>query len=73
VREKSHFCIGVYLDHCVERGDLEPKWSTMFHAMSNLRQSEQYSFGSKPDKKEVLSHIQESEAFMSRMGEMILE
>ena len=67
IREKSHYCIGVYLDHYVKIEELEPKWTTLFHAMRTQRQTEQYSFGTKPSKKEVLSHLRDAESFMERM------
>jgi len=48
VREKSHYCIGVYLESYRERGLLEDEWVLQFDHMRGMRQNDQYSRDARP-------------------------
>ena len=53
VREKSHYCIGVYLESYREKGLLEDEWVLQFDHMRGLRQSDQYGLDARPSLEEV--------------------
>lgn len=57
VREKSHYCIGIYLGKYVEQGVLENDWVLIFDRIRSLRHTDQYSFRIHPTKEEVESGI----------------
>ena len=44
VREKSHYCIGLYLQKYVEEGTLEEEWPMLFDRIRSVRHADQYSF-----------------------------
>ena len=44
VREKSHYCIGLYLQRYVEDGILEEDWPMLFDRIRSVRHADQYSF-----------------------------
>jgi uncharacterized protein (UPF0332 family) len=48
VREKSHYCIGLYLQSYVENDELEEDWPMLFDRMRSIRHTDQYSFQAKP-------------------------
>jgi uncharacterized protein (UPF0332 family) len=43
IREKSHYCIGVYLESYREKGLLKDEWVSRFNHMRGLRQNDQYA------------------------------
>lgn len=53
VREKSHYCVGVYLGKYVEQDELEEEWVLIFDRLRSLRHTDQYSFQMHPSKEEV--------------------
>jgi uncharacterized protein (UPF0332 family) len=55
IREKNHYCIGVYLESYREKGLLEDVWVLQFDHMRGLRQSDQYSLDARPTLEEVSS------------------
>lgn len=71
VREKSHYCIGIYLDSYQNQGLLEEKWVILFDRMRNTRHSGQYSFQTEPTKEEVESGIKSAENFLKRIIELL--
>jgi uncharacterized protein (UPF0332 family) len=40
IREKSHYCIGIYLETYVEKGLLEEEWIALFDHIRGLRQAD---------------------------------
>ncbi|MDI3488538.1 MAG: hypothetical protein PWR26_1255, partial [Methanosarcinales archaeon] len=44
VREKSHYCVGVYLEKYVNQNLLEEKWVVVFDRMRSTRHEDQYTF-----------------------------
>ena len=71
IREKSHYCIGVYLEHLVRTNRLEPKWPTLFHAVRQQRHSTQYSFNIEPTEDEIKYQLNEANGFLERMSNLI--
>lgn len=67
VREKSHYCIGVYLESYRERGLLEDEWVLQFDHMRGLRQNDQYSLDARPTVQEVRQSVVEAGKFIERM------
>lgn len=72
IREKSHYCIGVYLESYREKGLLEDAWVLQFDHMRGLRQSDQYSLEARPTPEEVRQAIADAGRFIGRM-ELLLE
>jgi uncharacterized protein (UPF0332 family) len=70
-REKSHYCIGVYLDHLFSINRLEIQWVLAFDNVRNSRHNEQYNFSGPPSKEEVRAVIRDASAFMERMRLLI--
>lgn len=73
VREKSHYCVGVYLGKYVEQGVLEEDWVLIFDRMRSVRHTDQYSFQIHPSKEEVDSGIDIAGKFMNRMEKLLSE
>lgn len=71
VREKSHYCVGVYLGKYVEQGVLEEDWVLIFDRMRSVRHSDQYSFQAHPSKEEVESGIDIAGKFVNRMEKLL--
>jgi uncharacterized protein (UPF0332 family) len=67
VREKSHYCIGVYLESYREKGLLEDEWVLQFDHMRGLRQNDQYSLDARPTLAEVRMALEDAEKFIERM------
>jgi len=67
VREKSHYCIGLYLQTYVEKDDLEEEWPMLFDRIRSVRHADQYSFQVKPTEEEVRSWLHLAECFINRM------
>jgi uncharacterized protein (UPF0332 family) len=73
VREKSHYCIGLYPQRYVEKGALEEEWPMLFDRLRSVRHADQYSFQAKPTVKEVQAGIDLAERFMDRMERLLRE
>ena len=73
VREKSHYCIGLYLQKYVEEGTLEEEWPMLFDRIRSVRHADQYSFMAKPSEEEVQSGIDLAERFIERMERLLRE
>lgn len=73
VREKSHYCVGIYLEKYVEQGVLEEDWVLIFDRMRSARHTDQYSFRMHPSKEEVESGIDIAEKFITRMEKLLNE
>ncbi|PKK81154.1 MAG: HEPN domain-containing protein [Thermoplasmata archaeon HGW-Thermoplasmata-2] len=73
IREKSHYCVGVYLSDYVERGLLEAEWVSMFDRMRTARHTDQYSFDLSPTSEEVESAIDTAKSFVARMERLLKE
>lgn len=71
VREKSHYCVGVYLGKYVEQGVLEEEWVLIFDRMRSVRHTDQYSFQMHPSKEEVESGIDIAGKFVDRMEKLV--
>jgi uncharacterized protein (UPF0332 family) len=71
IREKSHYCIGVYLETYVGKQQLEEEWTLLFDHMRSLRQADQYSLDARPAGAEVAAAIEGAERFISRMEDLI--
>ena len=67
VREKSHYCIGVYLESYHEKGLLEDVWVLQFDHMRGLRQSDQYSLDARPTLAEVRQSATDAGIFIDRI------
>jgi uncharacterized protein (UPF0332 family) len=73
VREKSHYCIGLYLQRYVEEGSLEEDWPMLFDRIRSVRHADQYSFMARPTDEEVQAGIDLAERFIERMERLIEE
>lgn len=73
VREKSHYCIGLYLQKYVEEGTLEEEWPMLFDRIRSIRHADQYSFMAKPLEEEVQAGIDLAERFIDRMERLLRE
>ena len=71
IREKSHYCIGIYLESYQKKGLLEDKWVLQFDHMRGLRQNDQYSFDARPTTAEVRQALLDAEHFINRMEQLI--
>ena len=73
VREKSHYCIGLYLQRYVEDGTLEEDWPMLFDRIRSVRHADQYSFMARPTDEEVQAGIDLAERFIERMDRLLKE
>ena len=73
VREKSHYCIGLYLQRYVEDGILEEDWPMLFDRIRSVRHADQYSFMALPTEEEVQASIDLAERFIERMERLLKE
>jgi len=71
IREKSHYCIGVYLEWYVESGQLEEEWAALFNRYRKLRETDQYDLGSRPTAQEAGSAIKGAGRFIARMETLL--
>jgi uncharacterized protein (UPF0332 family) len=71
VREKSHYCIGIYLEKYVNSGDLEEEYVMVFDRMRSARNTDQYSFQTAPSPEEVKSGIREAQKFIKRIKQLL--
>ncbi|MBT0734247.1 HEPN domain-containing protein [Methanoculleus bourgensis] len=73
IREKSHYCIELYLNHYAQSGDLEEEWVLMFGRLRTQRHESQYSFGPAPTDAEVLAAIEHAGQFIERIQRLLSE
>lgn len=73
VREKNHYCIGVYLEKYIHEGFLEEKWVMLFHRMRSIRHTEHYSLQVSPSPEEVESGLKSGEKFVRRIEKLLDE
>ena len=73
VREKSHYCIGVYLEKYSNDGVLEEEWVLLFDRMRSVRHADQYSFQVSPSPEEVKSSLESAEKFVKRIKRLLSE
>ena len=73
VREKSHYCVGIYLEKYVEQNVLEEKWVMLFDRMRSARHTDQYSFHIPPSSEEVESAMKAAESFIERIARLMRE
>lgn len=73
VREKSHHCVGLYLEKYVHAGALEEEWVLMFNRLRNKRHENQYSFGPVPTDDEIQTAIDGGERFIDRIRLVLLD
>jgi len=73
VREKSHYCVGIYLEKYVQQGVLEEEWVMIFDRMRSARHTDQYSFQVHPSSEEVESAFKTAKRFIKRMERLIKE
>jgi len=71
IREKSHYCIGVYLESYQKAGLLEDEWVLQFDHMRGLRQDDQYSLDARPTLDEVRQAVSDAQKFIDRMDRLI--
>jgi uncharacterized protein (UPF0332 family) len=71
IREKSHYCIGVYLETYVLSNRLEDEWVILFDHMRGLRQADQYSLDARPTEQEAVLAIENAGRFIDRMELLI--
>ncbi len=75
MREKSHYCIGLYLQIYVENNELEEEWPMLFDRIRirSIRHADQYSFQAKPTDEDVISGLHLAESFIDRMELLLSE
>ena len=71
VREKSHYCIGVYLESYREKRLLEDEWVLQFDHMRGLRQNDQYGLDARPTVQEVRQAVADAGNFIERMERLV--
>ena len=71
VREKSHYCIGVYLESYREQGLLEDEWVLQFDHMRGMRQNDQYSLDARPTVQEVRQAVVDAGEFIERLERLM--
>jgi len=72
IREKSHYCIEIYLDFAYhKKGFLEEDWILLFNMIRSARHQHQYSFHAKPSKEELKETIKSARDFMNRMSGLL--
>jgi uncharacterized protein (UPF0332 family) len=71
VREKSHYCIGLYLQKYVDEGALEDEWPMLFDRIRSVRHADQYSFQARPTEEEVRAGLELAERFINRMKQLL--
>lgn len=73
MREKSHYCTGVYLEAYHEKRLLEERWTLLFNRMRSSRHAGQYGFQTEPVPDEVESSLKSAEEFIKRMEKLLEE
>jgi uncharacterized protein (UPF0332 family) len=73
IREKSHYCVGAYLETYVDQGKLESQWVEVFDRLRSARHTDQYSFEARPTKEELEAKLNTAREFVSRMQKLLEE
>lgn len=73
IREKSHYCIELYLETYVKAGRLDEEWILMFNRFRNRRHDNQYSFGTVPTDDEIRTAIDEAGRFIGIVRDLIFK
>jgi uncharacterized protein (UPF0332 family) len=73
IREKSHYCVGAYLETFVDQGKLESQWVEVFDRIRSARHTDQYSFEARPTKEELEAKLNTAREFVSRMQKLLEE
>lgn len=73
VRERSHYCVGVYLEKYVDKKMLEGKWVEIFDRIRSARHTDQYSFTLHITAEEVENSIEIARDFITRMQKLLEE
>lgn len=73
IREKNHYCIGIYLEKYVNSGYLEEEYAMLFDRMRGARNADQYSFQIAPSPEEIKSGIESADDFINRMDQLLNE
>ena len=71
IREKSHYCLGLYLDTYADKGQLEEEWVALFDHIRGLRQADQYSLDARPTGQEAEAAIEGAGRFIARMEKLV--
>jgi uncharacterized protein (UPF0332 family) len=71
VREKSHGCIGLYLESYREKGLLEEEWLLQFERIRSLRHEDQYMLGADPSVAEIEEFFRTAPEFITAMEELL--
>jgi uncharacterized protein (UPF0332 family) len=71
VREKSHGCIGLYLEAYVQKGLLDERWTLQFDRARSLRHEDQYMLGAEPSLREIRDLIHGAESFIRVIEQII--
>lgn len=72
IREKSHYCLGIYLDLAYnKKGLLEKNWIHLFNRMRSTRHQHQYSFHVKPSREELAENIKSAREFRDRILKLL--
>ncbi|HVP94349.1 MAG TPA: HEPN domain-containing protein [Methanoregulaceae archaeon] len=71
VREKSHYCIGRYLETYAGSGRLEGKWVTLFDRIRKKREDNQYSSDVPSSKEEIEGSLVLAEQFIKTIEDLI--
>ncbi len=73
-REKSHYCVGRYLEEKYVKNDrLENKWVKLFDHYRELRHKDHYSLSFTATLKEAKKAVETAEEFVDRMDELLGE
>ena len=73
VREKSHYCIGLYMQRYVDEGSFEEEWPMLFDRMRSVRHADQYSLEPKPTEEEVRACSELAKRFIERIEKLLVE
>lgn len=71
VREKSHYCIVIYLEAYQKEGLLEENWVLLFDRMRSARHAGQYSFLVEPSIEELENGIESAKNFIKRIEKLL--
>ncbi len=71
IREKSHYCIGRYLETYVTSGRIDGKWVIFFDRIRKKRESNQYSFDVPPSNEEIEGMLVLTEQFIGIIKDVI--
>lgn len=72
-REKSHYCIGVYLQKLADEKKMDAKWPLIFHSIRNQRHTQQYSFQTERSEKEIIQMVADAENFIQGMEKYLVD